>query len=353
MKYPALTIDVAKFKENLEKIRDVADATGINICAVTKCFCALPKLTKLYWEAGFRDFADSRLENLNKILYPDANKWLLRLPMISEARETVLHADISLNSEIETIRTLGAEAVKLGKKHSVIIMVELGDLREGVLPKEVIILAGEVLKVDGIRLLGIGANFNCYGGIIPTPQKLSELIHIVEEIEQTYDITLQIVSGGNSGSVYLLKDNNLPKRINNLRLGEVIFIGKETSFQENLWGLHTDIFTLCTEIVELKEKPSMPYGKRGLNAFGKEMQYANQGLMKRAIVACGRQDISIDEIEPRDMLIKIIGSSSDHIIIDVTHTNKNYSVGDIIEFNISYGALLSLCTSEYVEKVYV
>jgi len=353
MKYPALTIDTTKFKQNLEIVRKVTNTAGVTVCAVTKCFCALPELTKLYVEAGFCDLADSRLENLRKMPYSGVRKWLLRLPMISEAKETVLFADISLNSEIDTIRTLGVEAVRLGKKHSVVIMIELGDLREGVLAEDAIALAGEIIKVEGIELLGIGTNLNCYGGIIPTPENLGKLVRIAEEIEYTYGITLEIISGGNSGSVYLLEDNKLPVRINNLRLGEVVFIGIETSFQENPWRLHTDIFTLYAEIIELKEKPSKPYGNQGLDAFGERPVHIDKGPMKRAIVACGRQDVSIDKITPRDTRIEIIGSSSDHIILDVTRTNKNYHVGDTIEFNIKYGALLSLCTSKYVEKVFI
>lgn len=353
MKYPALIIDMTKLEENLKEIRNLSATTDITFCAVTKCFCALPKLTRLYFEMGFRDFADSRLENLKKIHYQGVRKWLLRLPMISEAKETVLFSDISLNSEIETIRKLGTEANKLDKKHGVILMVELGDLREGVLAENAVALAGEIIEVKGIELIGIGANFNCYGGIIPTPETLNKLINVVNEIEQKYKITLEIISGGNSGSVYMINENLLPKRITNLRIGEVIFIGKETSFQDNLWGLHTDIFTLCAEIIELKEKPSLPYGKCGRNAFGEEVKHISKGQMKRAIVACGRQDVSIEKIEPHDKLINIIGSSSDHIILDVTNTNEKYQVGSIIEFSVSYSALLSLCTSEYVEKIFM
>jgi len=351
MKYPALTIDTTKFKQNLDILRTGTAAAGVNVCAVTKGFCANPGLIKLYEEKGFTDFGDSRLENLRKIHCRNARKWLLRLPMISEAKETVSWADISLNSEIETIRALGIEAIKSGKQHNVILMIELGDLREGVLARDAVSMAGEILKVDGIKLLGVGVNLNCYGGIIPTPDNLGELASIAGEIEQTYHIKLEIISGGNSGSAYLLEENNLPKRINNLRIGELLFMGAETSYQKNLWGLHTDIFILNAEIIELKEKPSIPSGKHGLNAFGEKTTYIDKGLMKRAIIACGRQDVSIDNITPYDKQIEIVGTSSDHIILDITHANDNYHVGDIIKFKISYGGLLSLCTSEYVEKV--
>lgn len=351
MKYPALTINKTKFKQNLEIIHKITNAAGVNVCAVTKGFCANPELVKIYEETGFNDFADSRLENLNRIHCKNARKWLLRLPMISEAKNVALFADISLNSEIQTVRALGSEAVKLGKKHGVVLMVELGDLREGVIAKDAVVLAGEILNVDGIKLLGIGVNFNCFGGIIPTSENLEELVRIAKDIEHAYSIRLEIISGGNSGSAYLLEDKKLPMNINNLRLGELILMGIETSFQKNIWSLHTDVFTLYTEIIELKEKPSMPYGKCGLDAFGEKPLHSDKGLMRRAIVACGRQDVSIDKIIPYDEQINIIGSSSDHIILDVTHADRDYLIGDIIQFKVSYGALLSLYTSEYVEKV--
>ncbi|NDV59260.1 alanine/ornithine racemase family PLP-dependent enzyme [Bacteroides sp. 519] len=353
MKYPTLTIDTTKFKQNLNKVYIMAKENGVTISVVTKGFCALPELTKLCIEAGFCDLADSRLENLKKIdNHPGIRKWLLRLPMISEAKEVITVADISLNSEIDTIQALGTEAVKLGKCHGVVLMIELGDLREGILVQDAVAIAGEILKINGIKLLGIGVNFNCFGGIIPTNNNLKQLVCVAADIERTYGIKLDIISGGNSGSAYLL-ENNLPTGINHLRLGEVVLLGKETSFQHQLWDLHTDIFTLHTEIIELKEKPSMPYGESGLDAFGEKPIHVDKGPMKRAIIACGRQDVNTDKIIPHDEQIHIIGASSDHILLDVTHTDKDYRVGDIVTFKVNYASLLSLSTSVYIEKMLV
>jgi predicted amino acid racemase len=46
----------------------------------------------------------------------------------------VRSADISLNTELDTLKKLSYYAKASNKNHQVIVMVELGDLREGVLP---------------------------------------------------------------------------------------------------------------------------------------------------------------------------------------------------------------------------
>ncbi|NDV79790.1 alanine/ornithine racemase family PLP-dependent enzyme [Dysgonomonas sp. 511] len=351
MKYPAITINKTKFKENLEIIHRKTTEANISVCAVTKGFCAMPELVKLYADIGFSEYGDSRLDNLLSINVPNSRKWMLRLPMISQAEETVRFSDISLNSEIETIRALGAEALKAGKHHKIVLAIEKGDLREGVMSEDAVVMAGEILTIDGIELLGIATNFNCFGGIIPDVDKLNELVRIAEEIEQIYGIRLGIISGGNSGSAYMIENGELPSRINNLRIGELILCGRETSYQRNLWELHTDIFTMQAEIVECKTKPSLPYGNVGLDAFGKTPLHVDKGLQERAIIAVGKQDVSMDYISPRDKELKILGGSSDHFIIDVTHSCRNYKVGDIVEFDLSYGGILNLFTSKYINKV--
>lgn len=352
MKYPALVANKRKLEENIGIIQKLCADSGVSFCAVTKCFCAAPELTEVYYRAGVRDFADSRIENLKKIAYAGVKKWLLRVPMLCEAEDTVKYSDVSLNSEPKTVAALSEAALALGKRHGVILMVDVGDLREGVLVKDAVSIAGEFLRHKGIELLGIGTNLNCYGGIIPTVENLTVLTDTVKKIEKEYGIKLPIVSGGNSGSIHLLTGGKMPEGVNHLRLGEVIFVGVETSYQNRVANMHTDIFRLDAQIVELKEKPSLPVGESGPNAFGEAAVFEDKGLMLRAIVACGRQDVNTSNITPLDPKIEIIGSSSDHMIIDVTHSDTRYEVGGIISFAVSYGSVLSLFTSEYVNKVY-
>ena len=74
-------------------------------------------------------------------------------------------------------------------------------------------------------------------------------------------------------------------------------------------------------------------------------------IMRRAIVAVGRQDVDTDSLQPRDPQIEILGGSSDHLLLDLTHCTTVYQVGDRIQFTLGYGSMLKAFTSPYVEKV--
>ena len=351
MQNPVLIVSREKLYSNIKTMIRRCKKAGIEISAVTKVFCALPEIVDVFIAAGIKTLADSRVQNLKKMAHLKARKMLIRMPMLSEVPEVIKYVDISCNSEIETVKALSDEAVKQNVVHGVILMIEMGDLREGMLPDTAADFAGRVLGMQGVRLLGLGSNFNCYGGVLPTEEKLSQLVALARKIEKTYGIEMPIVSGGNSGSLYLVQEKRMPAGINNLRIGETILRGYETSFQKKIDGLHTDVFTLRAEIIELKEKPSVPNGEIGKDAFGNEPKYIDRGIRSRAILACGRQDILWDHILPLDEGIELIGASSDHLIMDVTNAEKTYIVGDTVDFSLDYGALLAACTSEYVSKV--
>jgi predicted amino acid racemase len=270
--------------------------------------------------------------------------------MISQAKETVRYADISLNSEILTIAALDAAGKELERMHNIILMIDLGDLREGVWQDQIEDTVSKILKFSNINLLGIGSNLTCYGGVIPNSINLGRLVEFAETIENKFNISLNIVSGGNSSSFYLLEKDQMPTRINHLRLGESIVLGRETAYGNPISDTYQDAFTLVAEVVELKEKPSVPIGEIGMDAFGNTPIFEDRGLRKRAILAIGRQDIAIQNIIPLDPDMMILGASSDHLIIDVTDCTKEYMVGDEVRFNIEYGALLQVMTSEYIHK---
>lgn len=348
--YPTLKINKTKLGGNVRHLKDLAESKGINICCVTKAYSAIPEIIDIYYENGIREFADSRIENLKNISYTGVKRWLLRLPMISEAREVVKYSDISLNSEIDTVEALGKSAVEFGLIHNVILMIDLGDLREGVLPVDAVETAKAFIKVEGIHLIGVGVNFNCFGGVIPTERNIKELVSVADTIEKECNIKLEIISGGNSGTMYMVANDTLDKRVNNLRVGDVTFSGQEASFLGYIDGLSPNVFTAEFEVIEYKEKTSVPIGETFRNAFGEFVTFEDKGPMKRAILACGRQDVNIDHLVPHDKDIELIGSSSDHIIADFTNKKTPTKIGDIVTFDLEYGAVLSLTTSKYVKK---
>jgi predicted amino acid racemase len=354
MDYPRIEINLSKLKHNVKTITDKCKENGIKVAGVTKVFCADKKLVKAYVDGGVSYLADSRLQNFQRLKDFSLPKILLRLPMISEAEEVVKYADASLNSEIETIRAISREAVKIGKKHEIILMVDLGDLREGYFYEDDLYKsAEEIKKLEGVELIGIGTNLTCYGGVIPTPENLGRLVEIKNNLEKNHDVKLKIISGGNSSSIPLLYDGTIPEGINNLRLGESLVLGRETAYGKDIEETFNDVFKLVIEAIEIKDKPSLPVGEIGKDAFGNVPVFEDKGIRKRMICAIGRQDLLPDDITPYDKEITVIGSSSDHLILDITNSKIKYKVGDKLEFGLKYGGILRGMTSEYVKKVYV
>lgn len=353
MKYPLLEVNLPKLEHNVRVVNGICKAHKINTMAVTKCFCALDPMVEAVVAGGVDFLADSRIENLERMKRFDLPKVLLRLPMASEVERVVAGADISNNSELSTIRLLDAEAAKQGKTHAIILMVDLGDLREGVWPTDVHATVEEILKLKHIRLVGMGVNLTCYGGVIPDETNLSHLCQLASQVEEKFGIQLDIISGGNSSSIYLLDKNRMPAKINNLRPGEALLLGRETAYGEDIPNTHSDVFTFKAQIIELKDKQSVPIGEIGMDAFGNKPTYTDRGVRKRAILGIGKQDVNPEYLVLKDDKLIILGASSDHLIVDVTDSAKGYQVGDVVEFGVEYGSLLQLMTTEYVEKVMV
>jgi predicted amino acid racemase len=351
--FPRVVIDKKKLFQNAKVIVDLAKAQNIDVFVVTKVHSADIELAKVCLEAGAIGVADSRIQNLEKLSALPCDKVLLRLPMHDEVDDVVKFADISFNSELSTIALLDAAASKAGKKHRIVVMFDLGDLREGFLPEEVDVVIPEILKCQNIVIEGIGVNLTCYGGVIPTEDNLGELAAIAQHIETTYQLKLNIVSGGNSSSLYLLENGKMPSRINNLRVGEGVVLGREAAYGEQIKGTADDAFILEAQLIEYKTKNSIPRGLIGMDAFGGKPVFEDKGMIKRGIVAIGRQDVDHLTLFPVDERIEIIGASSDHMIMDFTGAQEDYKVGDVVKFRMEYGAMLKLFTSEYVDRLYL
>ena len=360
--YPKLVINLKKLEDNLNACAAITKDHGkCSLMIVTKGLCADKEMVKMVAENPNVDFvADSRVKNIATfadVVRANGKKTtLLRIPMHSEVKEVIEYVDLSFNSELSTIRLLNEEAAKAGKVHDILLMIDLGDLREGIFFQNEDLIdeaVSEILKMDNINLYGIGVNLTCYGAIIPKNDNLSQLVAIGRRLEEKFGIKLEMISGGNSSSIYLVDKGELPEGINNLRLGESFLLGNDTAYETKLPGTVSDALILQAQIIELKEKPSLPIGEVGVDAFGEKPYYEDRGIMKRAIIGIGKQDADLGSMTPCDPQIEIMGGSSDHIILDVTHCDKAYKVGDIVEFELGYGGMLKAATSAYVERDYI
>ncbi len=356
--YPKLTINLNKLEENLTAVsRIVKDQGGCTLMIVTKGICADREVVKMALKHPEVDFlADSRMQNIKTYAGLGKETALLRLPMACEISDVVKYADLSFNSEPETIRLLDEEAGKQGKVHKILLMIDLGDLREGIFytdEDQIFSAVEESLKLKNIRLYGIGVNLTCYGAVIPKRDNLSVLVEIANKIENKFGIRLEMISGGNSSSIYLVGKNELPEAINNLRLGEAFLLGNDTAYGTKLPGTVSDALILEAQIIELKSKRSLPIGETGVDAFGQKPYYEDRGIIKRAILAIGKQDADPDSMILTDEKIDILGASSDHLILDVSKSNTNYKVGDVVKFRLGYSGMLKCATSRYVEREYL
>lgn len=352
MNCPKVVIDLKKIEENSRLLTRLCRENGIEPVGVTKVTCGDPKVARALLNGGMKMLAESRLENARRLQEADitAPLMLLRLPMPSQAEAVVEHFQCSLNSQLETIEALNRAAAAAGITHEIILMVDLGDLREGIWPDDVVKTVKHIAGLDNIRLLGLGTNLTCYGGVIPTRENLGHLLLLNKQAEKIYSHPLPVISGGNSSSLPLLLAGKLPP-VTQLRLGESLMLGRETVARQPVPGAHLDCFVLEAEIIELRQKPSVPIGEIGQDAFGATPVFADRGERLRAIVALGRQDIAVDSLETPSG-IDILGASSDHLLLDVTDYPSPLAVGERLQFNPGYGALLAAMTSSYVGKEY-
>ncbi|MDO5414994.1 MAG: ornithine racemase Orr [Bacillota bacterium] len=357
--YPRLVIDMAKLRSNIDGVAKIAKKQGgCSLMIVTKALCADEKVVEMIASHPAVDYlADSRVQNIKKnyetIKANGKQSVLLRLPMASEIEEVVKYVDISFNSEMATLEMLDAEAAKQGKVHKAVLMIDVGDLREGIFfrnEEEIIETAKKINDMANVELYGVGVNLTCYGAIIPKNDNLSIICDFAAKIEEATGTKLTMISGGNSSSIYLVGKGELPEKINNLRLGEAFLLGNDTAYGERLEGTVDDALTVEAQIVELKEKPSLPIGEVGVDAFGQKPYYEDRGIIKRAIIGIGQQDMTADSMYPIDERIDVLGASSDHMLLDVT--KADYKVGDIVSFKLGYGSVLKAATSAYVAREY-
>ncbi len=359
-RYPRVEINLAHLQHNVSKVVEKCGSFGIQVAGVIKGATGIPEVARAFDKGGAAFIASSRLEQLEDAINAGIEKpmMLIRIPMLSEVKDVIRLADISLNSEFEVIKALNDEARAQGKLHKVILMADLGDLREGFWDKDEMIKVAEYIenKMINIQLVGIGTNVGCYGSISPTVEKLEELVELAERIEERLGRQLEYISGGATSSLMRVWDKNIPKRINMLRVGEGILLARDLDvfYGYDMSDLYQDIFRLKAEVIEVKDKPSYPVGTIAIDAFGHTPTYVDRGIRRRALLAMGKVDYGDPaELLPMDKSIEVLGASSDHTIIDVEDAERDYKVGDIMTFDICYATVVYLTNCRNVHIAFV
>lgn len=375
MSAPRLEIHLDRILHNARMlVHELADS-GIAVTGITKAMLGSPEVARAMLTAGVSGLGDSRIENIERLRAAGitSEMMLIRSPMMSQVDRVVASANVSLNSSLEVIDCLSVAAVSRGCVHGVVLMVELGDLREGILAADIEAAARHTLDLPGVTLRGIGTNLACQNGVVPDDHKMGELSSIATSLEARLGISLELISAGNSANLDWVNSTEAVGRVNNLRLGESILLGCETLHRRPLAGLRPDAIELVAEVIESAVKPMRPWGDVAQNAFGEfvsqqtphlrsgneetsaraatgDLEREDQGTGGRAIVALGRQDVDPDGLTA-PAGIDVLGMSSDHLVVGTGGTLLE--VGSEIRFGLDYGALLRAMTSPYVQQVFL
>jgi len=351
-------IDLPALQHNIRSIDAWMSDHGASWTLVTKVLCGHADTLNVLQALGIRSMADSRLANLRAItrLVDDFESWYLRLPHLPVVPDIVRLADVSLNSEMRTIEALNEEARRQNRMHRVIVMVELGDLREGVLPGSLIDFYQRTFDLDHVEVAGIGANLGCLSGVVPSIDQLNQLVLYHELLELKFERELPMISAGSSAVLPLLRDGQVPRAINHFRIGESVFLGTDLVHGGTMAGLRDDAITLEVQVVEVREKSLVPVGETTAMApfesFGEEETAPGQRGY-RAIVTIGQIDTDVQGLVPLDSRYRWAGASSDMGVLNVGDNPEGLRVGDTVKFRPSYSGLVRLMLGRYVDKVVV
>lgn len=345
-----------KLKDNYQYLNRLFTERQIEWGVVSKVFCGSRTYLKELIDLGVQQICDSRITNLKiiKSLNPDIETVFIKPPAKRYISSVVKYADASFNTEFETIKMLSDEAVKQGKIHKIIIMIELGELREGVMRNEFIDFYARVFQLPHIEVAGLGTNLTCMYGVLPSQDKLLQLCLYEQLIEAKFNKVIPYITGGTSVTIPLISKGLLPKDVNHFRVGETLFLGTDVYNSAPNPEMHQDVFKLYAEIIELREKPMIPDGDLGHNVSGDLLEFDQERdhtHAYRAIIDIGLLDVEASHIKPKDAALKIVGSSSDMMVIDLGENEAGYKVGSQVEFDLDYMGILRLMSCDYVDKL--
>ncbi|MFH0785612.1 MAG: alanine racemase [Pseudomonadota bacterium] len=347
-----VSIHLEKIKHNISIIQDISRKAGLQTVWVTKGCHSHPAIICALDEMGAEIVGEvypSNLQRISKIFSGDL--MMIHFPALSQARETVACTDINLVSSLEHTEALSRAAEEMGKQQRIIMMVDVGNLREGVMPKKVLSTVRKILPLRGVELIGLGTSVGCYGGYLAEERDLHQLEKITKETEEASGHRFQVLSAGSGTMLFeLIRNRKLPERINQMRIGAALLVGEKPPTKEPIYPLHQDCFIFSGEILEMDRKPSLPSGRTGFDAFGRKVTFEDMGERMKVLLNFGMVDVDIYNLTPRTPGVKIIGGTSNYTICDIHDCPEKFWVGKCLDFRMGYSAMTRAMSSVYVLK---
>ncbi|WP_341365910.1 alanine racemase [Yoonia sp. BS5-3] len=339
MRCPRIEVDLRKIRHNTHTIAERLKRPGIRVTAVTKAMCGHPAIARAMLDGGAAGLAEARLSNVKRLRQAGVTCpiTLIRTPMLSQVDDVVQSCEASYNTEMAVIAALAAAASRQNTVHGIILMVEMGDQREGIMPHDVGHMGQRVVDMPGVTLKGIGANFACLNGLAPTAAKMRALSALANDVEGRCGPIIGTVSGGNSVNLPWAFGACATGRINDLRIGEAILLGVDPITGDQIGGMYRDAFTLVAEVIETDAKSVHPSISNADHTLARIRLVSANLETTRIILAIGHQDT-----DAAGLLMPtgntLIGATSDHLVIGTK--DAALCVGSEMRFQMSYGALM-------------
>ncbi len=355
-----LLVRTKKIVENIENLSEYLNYHNIHWSLTTKVLSGHKEiLGEILHSPAIRkvhSIADSRFSNLKTIkkIAPDIVTMYIKPPAIKYVKTVLDVADISLNTSFKTIEALNNEAMKRGITHRIIIMIEMGELREGVMRDGLVDFYSRCFELPNIKVIGLGTNLGCMYGVEPTFDKLLQLSLYKQLIEAKFSKTIEFISGGSSITLPLIGKKKIPKSVNHFRIGEAIFLGDSPLNGKKFRNLSTEAFEFQANTIEIEQKDNEPDGIISEGNVGHAESIDMVSGSFKTILDFGVVDVNPDDIIPKDKNIRFIGTSSDMTVYDLGKLDRKgkskYRLGTRIKFHPNYMAVARLMNSKFITK---
>lgn len=344
----------ARFQQNLNQLWKWSAEHNLDVCVVSKLIGIDPVLTPLILSSPFSSIGLSELSDLAQLQllaeFQEKNFTRICLKLVSpqEMERLVSVCEVSVQTTLSSLVELERICAQKKKQHGILLLVEFGDLREGVPAEELKGLLDFIRSCENLNLYAVGTNLSCFHGVEPDEKNMKKFLSLVESVEDGELVTR--ISSGSSSHYQLVGAGKLPSRLNHLRIGELLFLGNETLEYSTVDGFHDSVFELEVQVLECFQRPLSPYnGKIGKSAFKQDFLQANEisGKPWQLVVDLGRK-----HCDPSDLQVSktysMMGSSSEYLVLRSATQSKP---GDWLKFSLNYKGWMRLLQSR-IERVY-
>ncbi|MDR2097039.1 MAG: hypothetical protein LBP37_00795 [Spirochaetaceae bacterium] len=338
--------------QNLSRVLDVCQKQSVSLTVVTKFFTSDYRIVSLLSESGVDSIADTNIVNFTRKGFEklkDCKKSLIKTGL-SDIRGMASLPPYARPCRLfvsDEAMLAAVEALPENLRPETVLIAEAGDLRDGFYMEDIPEVAARYGKA---RIAGIAANFGCLSGKMPDAATIRRLADCARALPESGGAP-PIVSIGGTVVYTPLESGALSGAATELRMGEGIFFGWDSSSGAALKGFDNDAFTLYGEIIEVREKLVSPIEDAGHTAFGGDAAPRKTGRRLCAALNFGLLTASMYDLVPLDDGITTAGQTYDFTIADITESRETYKTGGYIPFRAMYAAAAHAFLNPYIKRV--